>query len=403
MLAIKNLDLVLLVVALPVFLLAGLPMLGYAAGAAVWLAQRGIQVALNRRAAASEDPRADVGLTAGSMIGRGWLVALTIFGVGLSDNDAGLSAAVLVIALFTAYFTVHDPAPLRAARRSALVSRRLIGASRRSRCSWGRPAGALGMTTTRTTSRRTSSSSTRGSRRSARSMFNKAVLYLFLAAALTCATMVYVARRMQQRPNRVQTAVEFAYPLMRDNITRGNMDDRMAAKWFPFIGTLFLFIWFSNIIGYIPLPTNTEHKVDIFGLHVPSLAIYAATANLSVPLVLTLIVWLSYHVEGIRAKGFLRYLKSWIPAGVEGPARIPIFFIEVISHFVPRRQPERPTLRQHPRRPPAHPVHGRGPGRAAEPGRRGSVILGRSRRSRSPSSSSRSAWSPPCRPSSSPP
>ena len=57
--------------------------------------------------------------------------------------------------------------------------------------------------------------------------------------------------------------------LMRDNITRGNMDDRMAAKWFPFIGTIFLFIWFSNIIGYLPLPTNTEHTVDIFGVAGP--------------------------------------------------------------------------------------------------------------------------------------
>jgi F-type H+-transporting ATPase subunit a len=147
-------------------------------------------------------------------------------------------------------------------------------------------------------------------------------------------TMVYVARRMQERPNKVQTAVESAFLLMRDNITRGNMDDRMAAKWFPFIGALFLFIWFSNMLGYLPLPTNTEHKVDIFGLHIPSLALYAATANISVPLVLTLIVWFSYHIEGIRAKGFVGYLKSWVPAGVEGPAKVPIFFIEVISHFV---------------------------------------------------------------------
>jgi F-type H+-transporting ATPase subunit a len=164
--------------------------------------------------------------------------------------------------------------------------------------------------------------------------FNKAVLYIIIATVLTCGTMIYVARRMQARPNRLQTAVEAAYTLMRDNITRGNMPDAMAAKWFPFIGTIFLFIWFSNMIGYLPLPTNTEHKVDIFGVHVPSLALYAATANLSVPLVLTIMVWLSYHVEGIRAKGPIRYLKGWIPAGVEGPARIPIFFIEVISQFV---------------------------------------------------------------------
>lgn len=163
---------------------------------------------------------------------------------------------------------------------------------------------------------------------------NKAVLYVIIAAALTCITMVWVARRMQARPNRVQTAVESAFTLMRDNITKGNMDDAMARKWFPFIGALFLFIWFSNMIGYLPLPTNTEHKVNIFGAEIPSLALYAATANLSVPLALTLVVWVSYHVEGVRAKGPFKYLKSWIPAGVEGPARIPIFFIEVISHFV---------------------------------------------------------------------
>jgi F-type H+-transporting ATPase subunit a len=164
--------------------------------------------------------------------------------------------------------------------------------------------------------------------------FNKAVFYVLIATALTCGTMVYVARRMQQRPNRIQTLVETAFLLMRDNITRGNMDDKMAAKWFPFIGTIFLFIWFSNIIGYLPLPTNTEHTVDIFGIEVPSLALFAATANLSVPLVLTLVVWVSYHVEGIRAKGPVKYLASWIPAGVEGAARVPIFFIEVISHLV---------------------------------------------------------------------
>jgi F-type H+-transporting ATPase subunit a len=163
---------------------------------------------------------------------------------------------------------------------------------------------------------------------------NKAVFYVIVATTLTCLTMVLVARKMQQRPNRLQTAVETAYALMRDNITKGNMDSRMAAKWFPFIATVFLFIWFSNIIGYLPLPTNTEEKFDLFGLQIPSFALFAATANISVPLVLTLMVWISYHVEGIRAKGLIGYLKSWIPAGVEGPARIPIFFIEAISHFV---------------------------------------------------------------------
>jgi len=102
----RYLDLVLLVLALPVFVLGGLPLLGYAAGAVAWLVQRAIQVVLNRKAAESDDPRTVVGIAAGSMIGRGWLVALTIFAAGLKDNEAGLAAAVLIIVLFTAYFTV---------------------------------------------------------------------------------------------------------------------------------------------------------------------------------------------------------------------------------------------------------------------------------------------------------
>ncbi len=164
--------------------------------------------------------------------------------------------------------------------------------------------------------------------------FNKAVMYLIIAGILTCGTMIWIARRMQARPNRVQTAVEVLFSLMRDNITGGSMDDKMAKKWFPFLGALFLFIWFSNLIGYLPLPTNTEHTFDVFGVAVPSFAIYAATANLSVPLTLALIVFVSYNVEGIRAKGFIGYMKALVPEGISGPAAIPMFLLEALSNFM---------------------------------------------------------------------
>jgi F-type H+-transporting ATPase subunit a len=164
--------------------------------------------------------------------------------------------------------------------------------------------------------------------------FNKAVLYLILASALTCFAMVWIAKRMQDKPNRVQTAVEAAYDLTYNNITKGNMSQKMAARWFPFVATLFFFIWFSNMIGYIPLPVNDHEKVSVFGLELPGLALYAATANLSIPLMLTLMVFFLYQAQGIREKGFIPYLKGWIPSGVTGFARVPIFFIEVISQFV---------------------------------------------------------------------
>jgi F-type H+-transporting ATPase subunit a len=163
---------------------------------------------------------------------------------------------------------------------------------------------------------------------------NKAVVYLFLAAVCTVVTMVYISRRMQAHPNRVQTAVEVLYTLMRDNITRGNMEDSMAAKWFPFIGSLFLFIWFCNLIGYIPLPTNSAEKFNLFGAHIPAFALYAATANVSVPLVLALIVFIAFNVEGVRAHGPLGYVKSLIPSGVKGPMLLLIVPLEIISTFM---------------------------------------------------------------------
>jgi F-type H+-transporting ATPase subunit a len=166
---------------------------------------------------------------------------------------------------------------------------------------------------------------------------NKAVLYLVLASALTIFAMTWISRRMAQKPNRVQTAVELAYDLTKNNITGGNMDTKTAIRWFPFLGALFFFIWFSNMIGFIPLPINTEHTVDVFGLEIPAFAIYAATANISIPLVLTLVVWISYHVEGIRSKGFFAYFASWLPPGLEEMSpfgKAAIFLIEVISHFV---------------------------------------------------------------------
>jgi F-type H+-transporting ATPase subunit a len=162
---------------------------------------------------------------------------------------------------------------------------------------------------------------------------NKGVLYVVLAGLLTVGTWMWIANRMQTRPNRTQTAIETLYALMRDNITGGNMDRRMASKWFTFVGTLFLFIWYSNLIGYIPLPTSSE-KFDLFGVQVPAFALFAATANISVPLVLAIIAWLSYNIEGVRAKGFVGYVKGLIPAGVPGWLRPIMLVLELLSHFM---------------------------------------------------------------------
>ena len=120
----KHADVAALLLALPVFLVAGFPLAGYLVGAVAYLAQKAIKEVAERRAlqiaahsvgnrdrelsASIADMRKVAGLTAGSMIGRGWLTALAIFGgwfaAGRVDS-VGLAAAVLVIVCFTVYFS----------------------------------------------------------------------------------------------------------------------------------------------------------------------------------------------------------------------------------------------------------------------------------------------------------
>jgi hypothetical protein len=102
---VRYLDFAALALALPVFIAADFPLAGYLVAAGAWIVQRVAQVLIQRRAAASSDPRTIVGLTAGSMIARGWFCAIAIFLAGIiGSDDTGLAAAVLIVMLFTVYF-----------------------------------------------------------------------------------------------------------------------------------------------------------------------------------------------------------------------------------------------------------------------------------------------------------
>src|SRR4029453_12670053 len=97
------------------------------------------------------------------------------------------------------------------------------------------------------------------------------------------------------------------------------------------------FIWFSNMLGYLPLPVNTEETINVFGFEIPGLSLYAATANISFPLALTIVVVFSYHLQGIRERGFFKYMASFLPAGLESMNPIGkalIYVIELLSHFM---------------------------------------------------------------------
>ena len=106
--ALRYLDLVLLVAALPVFIAAELPIAAYVVIACVWIAQHGIEVWAERAAARAVergDRRAAMGWIGATTLARVWILALAVLLVGLlSSRDAGLAAAVLAAILFTVHF-----------------------------------------------------------------------------------------------------------------------------------------------------------------------------------------------------------------------------------------------------------------------------------------------------------
>ena len=100
----KHVDLLVLAAAAVVFIVGGFPLLGYAAGAAAWLAQRGVQWLAQKRsqeALKNGNRQRAMGIIGATTLGRVWLMCVIVLVVGLADNKVGLSAAILVAALFT--------------------------------------------------------------------------------------------------------------------------------------------------------------------------------------------------------------------------------------------------------------------------------------------------------------
>ena len=163
---------------------------------------------------------------------------------------------------------------------------------------------------------------------------NKGVVYLWLSGLAAILIPLWIVRRgLKPKPDRRQTFLELVYDVAYTQIAKGGLPEEGMRIWFPYVAAVFIFIWSMNVIGFIPLPFSGE-RIDLFGLNVPKLQIYAASANLSVALTLTLITFVATHVEGIRYNGVIGYFKSWVPSGTP-KAMLPLLIpVEVISQLV---------------------------------------------------------------------
>jgi len=162
---------------------------------------------------------------------------------------------------------------------------------------------------------------------------NKAVAYQLLGALCSCLIGIVLMRvKVGKDPTRRQALGETIYEIAQVQVAEQGLPTKAIGRWFPYVASLMVFIWTVNMLGFVPLPLSDE-KVTIFGVEVPTLAIFAATSTLSVTLALALMTWTFTHVEGIRANGSWNYFKSWIPDVPK--AMLPLIIpLEILGQFM---------------------------------------------------------------------
>jgi F-type H+-transporting ATPase subunit a len=164
----------------------------------------------------------------------------------------------------------------------------------------------------------------------------KAVAYLILGSIVTMTLGILLMRwRLRVDPDRRQTTGELLYDIAQTQIAEQGLPTKAINRWFPYVASLFMFILVINLLGFLPLPLSDE-KVDIGGVEVPTLGIYAATSSISVTLALALMTFVFTHVEGVRANGPVRYFKSWIPDVPKGlyPMIVPLEILGQLMRLI---------------------------------------------------------------------
>jgi F-type H+-transporting ATPase subunit a len=162
---------------------------------------------------------------------------------------------------------------------------------------------------------------------------NKAVAYLILGTIVSIVVgIVFMRVKVGRGPNRRQAVGETIYEIAQVQVAEQGLPHKAIGRWFPYVASLMVFIWVVNMLGFIPLPLSDE-RFEIFGVELPTFAIFAATSTLSVTLALALMTFVFTHVEGIRWNGTRRYFKSWIPDVPK--AMLPLIIpLEILGQFM---------------------------------------------------------------------
>ncbi|WGW10491.1 F0F1 ATP synthase subunit A [Saxibacter everestensis] len=147
--------------------------------------------------------------------------------------------------------------------------------------------------------------------------FNRIMMLRVISTIVICAIFWIAASRLKLVPSRGQSLAEMAMDFVRVSIAEETMGKEKAAKFLPLITTIFFMVVAMNITGVIPF-------LNIAG-----------TSVVGVPLLLALIVYVTYHAAGIKSQGLGGYLKTaLILPGAPPAMHVLLIPIEFLTKFV---------------------------------------------------------------------
>ncbi len=144
------------------------------------------------------------------------------------------------------------------------------------------------------------------------------MIVMGLSVVLIAAWLLLTTRRQAVVPGRAQFYTEQVYGLVRNSVARDVIGSHDFLKFVPLLFTMFVLILVNNLFGVIP-PVQ-----------------YPTMSRIGFPIALTLVVFITYHVVGIRRVGVGRYLKNMIPPGVPGWVLVLLVPLEYAQYFLIR-------------------------------------------------------------------
>ena len=138
---------------------------------------------------------------------------------------------------------------------------------------------------------------------------NAHVLYSWIVMAILIVGAVLLTRGIQMIPTKGQNLLELIVGGLENFMV--DFTGPEGRTFFPFIATIFLYIFGSNLIGLVP-------------------GCLSPTANLNTTLSLAICTFILTHIIGIKFHG-VKYIKHFLgPSLVLAPL---MFIIEIIGHF----------------------------------------------------------------------